>query len=214
MAYLLGDREFYGLAFKVTPAVLIPRPETELLVEVALERVAEDQSASILDLGTGSGCIAITLARLRPRARVVATDVSQQALAVAQENAAQHGAHNLELRLGDWFEPVAGERFDLVVSNPPYVAEADRHLTEGDLRYEPRLALSAGRDGLSMLRSIVQQAPQHLHDAGWLLLEHGYDQGPAVHALLLQHGFHDVLTRADLAGIPRVTLGRLLTVKS
>jgi release factor glutamine methyltransferase len=214
VAYLLGYREFFGLNFKVSPAVLIPRPETELLVELALERIPESQAASILDLGTGSGCIAITLARLRPRARIVATDISIQALAIATENAAQHDVQHIEFREGSWFDPVEGERFDLVVSNPPYVVEHDAHLSQGDLRFEPYGALVAGSDGFAMLRNIVQSAPKHLRDAGSLILEHGFDQALAVRSLLERHGFADIFTRADVAGIPRATSGRLLTLKS
>ena len=214
IAYLLGFREFYGLKFKVSPAVLIPRPETELLVELALERIAENQPASILELGTGSGCIAVTLGKLRPLARIVAVDLSPQALAIAEANAAQHGVSRIEFREGNWFESVAGERFDLVVSNPPYIGENDPHMAAGDLRFEPRTALAAGPDGLEMLRNIIANAPRHLCAAGALLLEHGYDQAAAVRSLLEWQGFIDVATRDDLAGIPRVTLGRWLTLTS
>ena len=214
VAYLLGYREFYGLDFKVSPAVLIPRPETELLVELALERVADGRAPSILDLGTGSGCIAVTLAKLRPLARIVAVDVSPEALAVARENAAQHGVGHIEFREGNWFAPVAGRRFDLVVANPPYVGESDPHIGIGDPRFEPRTALAAGSDGLEMLRNIVADAPNHLCAAGTLFLEHGYNQAVDVRALLKRQGFVDVATRVDLGGIPRVSLGRWLTLTS
>ena len=214
VAYLLGFREFYGLKFKVSPAVLIPRPETELLVELALERIAENQPASILELGTGSGCIAVTLGKLRPLTRIVAVDLSPQALAIAEANAAQHGVSRIEFRGGNWFEPVAGERFDLVVSNPPYIGENDPHMAVGDLRFEPRTALAAGPDGLEMLRNIIAETPEYLCATGGLLLEHGYDQAADVRSLLEWRGFVDVATRDDLAGIPRVTLGRWLTLTS
>ena len=204
IAYLLGEKEFYGLALAVTPAVLIPRPETELLVELAL---GED-FASALDLGTGSGAVALALKRARPRARVVAVEHDAAALAVARENAARHGL-DLELGHGAWFGPVAGERFDLVVSNPPYVNEDDPHLAEGDVRFEPRSALAAGPDGLAALREIVREAPRHLAPGGRILLEHGLGQDAAVRRLLGEAGLEDVATWPDLAGIARVSGGRL-----
>jgi release factor glutamine methyltransferase len=208
MAYVLSEREFYGLIFEVTPAVLIPRPETELLVEMALERLPEDCAATVLDLGTGSGCVGVSLAKLRPAARIVATDLSQAALAVAERNARRHGVTNVEFRAGSWFEPVGGERFDVIVSNPPYVAEHDPHLSQGDLRFEPSLALTAGSDGLAALRTIVSQAPHYLSQGGSLLIEHGYGQAEAVAQLLRSAGLTDVIARTDLAGIPRAAAGR------
>jgi release factor glutamine methyltransferase len=208
MAYVLGEREFYSLSFEVTPAVLIPRPETELLVEIALDRLPADAVAAVLDLGTGSGCIAVALAKSRPAAKVVATDVSDVALAVAERNARRHRASNVVLRAGSWFEPVRSERFDLIVSNPPYVAEHDPHLRDGDLRAEPSLALVAGPDGLEALRAIIAQAPQHLAPGGVLLVEHGYNQAEAVARLLDVAGLIDLIARTDLAGIPRVAGGR------
>jgi release factor glutamine methyltransferase len=208
MAYVLGEREFYGLSFEVTRAVLIPRPETELLVEMALDRVPMDAEAAVLDVGTGSGCIAVALARQRPAARVVATDLSQVALAVAERNARRQGTTNVEFRAGSWFEPVGGERFDVIASNPPYVAEHDQHLLTRDLREEPSLALIAGRDGLQGLRTIVSQAPQHLLPGGVLLVEHGYDQAQAVAQMFQEAGFVDLIARTDLAGIPRAAAGR------
>lgn len=210
VAYLLGEREFFGLAFHVDPAVLIPRPETELLVELALARLPPGQVASVLDLGTGSGCIAVAIAHSRPRARVVASDVSAAALAVAATNVSRHAASNVELRQGDCFEAVAGERFDLIVSNPPYVAEGDPHLAQGDLRFEPKRALTSGTDGMQMLRAIATQAPRYLLTGGWLLLEHGYDQADRVRALLAEAGFAELISERDLAGHPRVTGGRWL----
>lgn len=208
MAYILGEREFYSLSFEVNPAVLIPRPETELLVEAALETLPEDASATVLDVGTGSGCIAVTLAKLRPSLRVIATDLSHAALGVAARNAQRHGAINVEFRNGSWFEPVHGERFDLILSNPPYLAKDDPHLLDGDLRAEPHLALIAGLDGLEGLRAVISSASQHLRPGGLLLIEHGYDQAEGVTRLLRGAGFGDPITRTDLAGIPRLAAGR------
>jgi len=208
VAHILGEREFYGLDFDVTPDVLIPRPETELLVELALERIPEDQPRAILDIGTGSGCIGVAVAYLRPRSRVIATDISRAALDVADRNARRHAVTNFELRLGDGFAPVLGERFDLIVSNPPYLAAGDAHLRTGDLRFEPQHALTPGADGLNCLRTISAQAPAYLFANGWLLLEHGYDQGEAVAALLAGAGLDGVFTARDLAGLPRVGGGR------
>jgi len=206
VAYLVGTREFWGRDFEVGPAVLIPRPETETLVEAALERAGPQ--ASILDLGCGSGAIAVTLACERPGAAVDAVDASAEALEVARRNAARHGAA-VAFAHGSWYEPVAGRRFDLVVANPPYVAAADRHLAEGDLRFEPRQALTDGSpDGLDSIRAIVSGAPAHLKSGGWLLIEHGYDQAPACRALLEAAGFRSLVSIPDLAGIPRVAGGR------
>jgi release factor glutamine methyltransferase len=208
VAYLLGRREFYGLPLEVGPAVLIPRPETELLVELALARLADAEAASAADLGTGSGAVALALKRHRPRARLVATEASPEALEVARRNAMRLGLP-IELRQGRWFEPLAGERFNLVVSNPPYVADGDPHLAQGDLRFEPRNALAAGPDGLDALRAIVLGAAAHLRPLGWLLLEHGQGQDPAVRAFLVQAGFEDIASWPDLAGIARVTGAKL-----
>lgn len=202
IAYLTGRREFYGMDFHVTPAVLIPREETELLVDIALEKHAQ----RILDLGTGSGCLAIAVAKQLPRAQATAVDASAAALAVAQENAARHGVAVRFLQ-GDWFAPLEEERFDLILANPPYVAEADPHLAQGDVRFEPRSALAAGAEGLDDIRRIVAGAPAHLAPGGWLYLEHGYDQAQAVAALLVAAGFAAVEHRQDLAGILRVTGG-------
>lgn len=210
VAYLTGQREFYGRTFRVSDAVLIPRPETELLVEAALQRLPENEPGTVLDLGTGSGCIALTLARERPASRVTAVDASPAALEVARLNAGALQA-DVEFLQGDWFAPVAGRRFDLIVSNPPYVAEGDLHLTRGDVRFEPGQALLAGRDGLRELRRIVASAPLHLNAGGWLLLEHGHDQGKACEDLLRSAGFSDRLRLADLAGLPRVAGGRLVS---
>jgi len=208
VAYLTGEREFYSLAFKVTPAVLIPRPETETLVEAALERVPADVPRRVLELATGSGCVAVVIALQRPRARVTATDASSAALAVARENAARHGA-DIEIVESDWFAALAGRRFQLIVCNPPYVAERDPHLHEGDLRFEPGAALFGGADGLSCIRLIVAQSRAHLEPGGALLIEHGYDQGARCRALLEQAGFREVASRRDLSGIERVSWGRV-----
>ena len=208
VAYLTGEREFYSLAFTVTPAVLIPRPETELLVEAALERVPVHLPFRVLDLAAGSGCVAVAIAVHRPRARVTATEVSRDALAVARDNAARRGA-GIEFLESDWFDALGGRRFDLIVSNPPYVAERDPHLAEGDLRFEPRAALVAGADGLSCIRLIVAQARAHLEPGGGLLFEHGHDQAARCRALLAQAGFSEVASRRDLAGTERVSGGRV-----
>ncbi len=207
VAYLLGYREFFGRRFAVNSAVLIPRPETELLVELALARVGAGNTANILDLGTGSGCIAITLALELPRARVTAVDSSSAALEVAAGNALALGA-SLRLVQGDWFTGLAGERFDLIVSNPPYVAAADAHLAGGDLRHEPLQALASGADGLDAIRIIAAQAQQHIMPNGVLLIEHGYDQAGAVRRLMGAAGFSDITGHPDIAGVLRVTTGK------
>ncbi|MDA1118596.1 MAG: peptide chain release factor N(5)-glutamine methyltransferase [Proteobacteria bacterium] len=204
IAYILGEKEFYGLPLAVNPAVLIPRPETELLVELALAR----RPASVLDLGTGCGAIALAIKRHLPAARVVAVEASAAALAVAARNATRL-ALEVDLRHGLWFGPVAGERFDLVLSNPPYVAEVDPHLAQGDLRFEPRSALVAGPEGLDALREIARAAPSHLNPGGWLLLEHGLGQDEAVRLLLGEAGLEQVRTWPDLSGIARVSGGGL-----
>jgi len=209
VAYITGRREFHGREFRVTPAVLIPRPETELLVELALQRLPTASPARVLDLGTGSGCIGITLAAERPRAQVTLVDASEAALDIARANAAQWAPGNTTLLHSDWYAAVVSERYDLIVANPPYVAEGDVHLQQGDLRFEPPSALVAGADGLHDLRRIIAQAPQHLHAGGWLLLEHGYDQAAACAQLLAAAGFRDVFNAPDLADVPRVSGGQL-----
>lgn len=208
VAYLTGRRGFWSLDLDVGPGVLVPRPETERLVEVALERLPEQRMLRVADLGTGSGAIALAIACDRPAARVVAVDASRDALAIAQGNARHLGLDNVEFRHGDWFVPLAGERFDLVASNPPYIADGDPHLAEGDLRFEPRAALAAGADGLDAIRAIARAAPAHLFAGGWLLLEHGWEQGAAVRALLDEAGFAGIETARDLEDRERVTLGR------
>lgn len=208
IAYLLGRRGFWTLELQATPAVLIPRPETELLVEAALARLPADRATCVADLGTGSGAVALSLAAERPRAHVVAIDASDDALAVASANAQRHGIGNVAFRRSDWWSALAGERFDAIVSNPPYLADDDPHLGQGDLRYEPRMALASGADGLDAIRLIAGGAAAHLHAGGWLLLEHGYAQGAAVRDLLARAGFADVATLRDLEDRERVTLGR------
>ena len=217
LAYLLGQQEFYGRPFAVSPAVLIPRADTETLVETALEQLLllrQQRRAvplSLLELGTGSGIIAITLALEAPDTEVHAVERSPDALAVAQQNAKALRADNIHWHAGSWWQALASRRrFDLIVSNPPYIAANDHHLQQGDLRFEPPQALAAGPDGLDDLRIIIGGAPAHLNPGGWLLLEHGYDQEAPVQALLRDAGFADVFTRRDLAGQPRVSGGRWL----
>ena len=249
LAYLLGQQEFYGRPFAVSPAVLIPRADTETLVETALEQLAllrQQRRAvplSLLELGTGSGIIAITLALEAPDTEVHAVERSPEALAVAQQNAKALGADRIHWHAGSWWQALANatgsheatenaataaqttspitarqgrpteppaRRFDLIVSNPPYIAANDHHLQQGDLRFEPPQALAAGPDGLDDLRILIGGAPAHLTPGGWLLLEHGYDQEAPVQALLRDAGFADVFTRRDLAGQPRVSGGRWL----
>ena len=207
VAHLTGEREFWSLALKVTPDTLIPRPETERLVELALERLPAG-ACDIADLGTGTGAIALALAHERPDARVLATDTSAAALSVARENARKLNRLNMEFALGDWCGALGARRFDLVVSNPPYIEIADAHLEQGDLRYEPIGALASGDDGLDAIRRIATDAPAHLVGGGWLLLEHGWRQGAAVRKLLIGLGYAAVETWLDLAGHDRVTGGR------
>ncbi|HEY1043817.1 MAG TPA: peptide chain release factor N(5)-glutamine methyltransferase [Telluria sp.] len=205
IAYITGEREFYGLDFHVNSAVLIPRPDTELLVELAIERTPT--RGRVLDMGTGSGAIAVSIAHSRPDAGVTALDVSEAALAVARGNAERHRARVRFLH-SDWFAALAGEQFDIIVSNPPYIAAGDEHLAQGDLRFEPQGALTDRADGLSALRTIVEGAPRHLVAGGWLLMEHGYDQAAQVRALLAAD-YVEVQSWRDLAGIERVSGGRL-----
>ena len=213
IAYILGEREFYGVKLTVTPDVLIPRPETETLVEQALARLSKQyapNTARVLDLGTGSGAIAISLAEQRPALDIVATDISTKALVVAKKNAQRLGVHVLFVE-SDWFSALNNERFDLIVSNPPYVAHGDPHLTEGDLRFEPITALTdnePNQHGLACIRRIIEDSPKHLNGEGWLLFEHGYDQAEACRELLAARGFVELSCTHDLAGIPRVSGGR------
>jgi len=213
VAYLVGRREFYGLDFRVTPDVLIPRADTETLIEAALDKLPANVQADVLDLGTGSGCVAITLAHERPAARFTAVDVSSAALNVARQNA-QAVDVGVEFVHSHWFEALAGRCFDMIISNPPYVAAQDPHLQQGDLRFEPTPALASGNDGLADIRQIVTGSPDHLRSGGWLLFEHGYDQAHASRDLLVDTGFVDVYAWVDIAGLSRVAGGRLLTSKS
>jgi len=208
VAHLTGSREFFGRPFVVTPDVLIPRPETELLVELALARIAPDQAAHILDLGTGSGCIAVTLELERPLARVTAVDRSAAALGIARRNAEVLDAP-VEFLTSDWYAALAGRRFDLIVTNPPYIAAADPHLARGDVRFEPSAALASGLDGLDDLRHLIHGARAHLKSSGTLLLEHGYDQAAAVQSLLRESGFEFIQSWPDLSSILRVSGGKL-----
>ena len=211
IAYIVGRREFFGLEFQVGPAVLIPRPDTELIVELALERLPQREGTPprLLDMGTGSGAIAVAVAVTRPDAAVTALDVSPDALAIAQTNAAANGA-NVRLLHSSWFDALdAGATFDVIASNPPYIAAGDEHLAQGDLRFEQPGALTDHADGLSALRIIVAGSGRHLVPGGWLLLEHGYDQAAAVRALLLDAGFAEVQSWKDLGHIERVSGGRI-----
>jgi len=209
LAYLTGQREFFGLSFAVGAGVLIPRHDTEVLVEQALARLPRAPGLDVLDLGTGSGAIALTLAHERPELSVTAVDASAAALGIAQANAQRLALQRVEFLEGDWFTPVAGRRFDLVVSNPPYIEDSDPHLEQGDLRFEPRSALASGTDGLDDIRRIVDSARRHLKSGGWLLLEHGHLQGDAVRGLLIEAGFDEVETVQDLEQRDRVSAGRL-----
>lgn len=208
VAYLTGRRSFWTLDLDVTPDTLIPRPETETLVEQALSRMPPDAPCAVADLGTGSGAIALALASERPGSRVLATDASGAALDVARGNARRLGLSNVAFAQGDWMMPLAGRRFDLIVSNPPYIEAGDPHLAQGDLRFEPSAALASGTDGLDAIRTIVQAAREHLEPGGWLLLEHGWEQGEAVRALLRGADHAEIFTAADLEGRDRVSGGR------
>ncbi|WP_126535919.1 peptide chain release factor N(5)-glutamine methyltransferase [Aerosticca soli] len=209
LAYVLGKQGFWSLDLDVTPATLIPRADTERLVELALERLPADAPCRVADLGTGSGAVALAIARERPRAQVLATDVSAAALEVARRNAARLGLRNVAFAEGDWLAPLAGAGgFELIVSNPPYIEAGDPHLTQGDLRFEPAGALVAGTDGLDAIRRIVAGARAHLVPGGWLLFEHGWTQGEAARALLQAAGYAQVFTARDLEQRERVSGGR------
>ncbi|MFU2485875.1 peptide chain release factor N(5)-glutamine methyltransferase [Thauera sp. WH-1] len=209
VAYLTGSREFFGREFMVTPAVLIPRPDTELLVELALAHFAGQRAVRVLDMGTGSGALAVTLALELEAADVVALDRSREALWVAMANAARLGA-SVSFVQSDWFDALGDERFQLIVANPPYIAAADPHLEEGDVRFEPRGALASGPQGLDDLAEIITGAPARLESGGWLFLEHGYDQASAARGLLADAGFAQIASWKDIAGIERVSGGRWL----
>jgi release factor glutamine methyltransferase len=209
IAYILGEKEFWSLPLLVEPAVLIPRPETELVVERALAHVPAGSAGPVLDLATGSGAIALAIASERPGCRVVGTDLSPEAVTLAMRNAVRLDLARVEFRAGSWFEPVQDERFELIASNPPYIADGDPRVEAGVRRHEPHAALFSGATGLEALRAIVAGAPRHLNPGGWLLLEHGDQQGEAVRRLLADRGFVDVATFADLAGLDRCSEGRL-----
>ncbi|MDQ2971374.1 MAG: peptide chain release factor N(5)-glutamine methyltransferase [Pseudomonadota bacterium] len=209
IAYLTGVRGFHALELKVTPDVLIPRPETELLVELALRRISIDTTGDIADLGTGSGAIALAIAKERPNVRVVAIDASEAALIVARNNAARLELHNIEFAQGNWYSALnEADRFDMIVANPPYIAEGDPHLSQGDLRFEPHAALVSGVDGLDAIRAIVRCARAHLREGGWLLFEHGFDHGQAARTLLEEHGYAEIFTAHDLEDRERVSAAR------
>lgn len=210
IAYLTGFREFYGRDFAVAPGVLIPRPETELLIDIPRSKLDTQMSLRILDLGTGSGCIALTLSLELPAAEVVATDISEEALSVARKNAGRLGVGDrVKLIRSDWFSALDDERFDLIVSNPPYIAAADDHLSQGDLRFEPLGALASGADGLDAIRCIVENADSHLRPGGLILIEHGYDQAERVATLLKTSGLCSIEQYRDIAGVLRVSGAQL-----
>jgi release factor glutamine methyltransferase len=209
VAYLTGKREFWSLELNVTPDVLIPRPESELLVEQALARIPEGSNWTVADLGTGSGAVALAIAKECPHCRMIATDLSDAALDVARGNAQHLNIDNIEFRHGAWLTPLAGTTLDMIVSNPPYVRENDPHLAQGDVRFEPKSALVAGTDGLDAIRCIASDAALTLRSGGSLLFEHGYDQAQAVSTLLEAHGFDGVVSFRDAAGHERITVGRL-----
>lgn len=210
VAYITGRRGFWSFDLHVSPDTLIPRPETELLVDLALALMPENQGCSVLDLGTGSGAIALALAHERPRSQLTAVDVSVAALAVAERNAAELKLRNLAFIRSHWFAALGARLFDVIVSNPPYIEASDTHLQQGDLRFEPRSALASGDDGLDDIRVIVSEASNHLSRHGWLLIEHGWNQGAAVRQLFSAAGFSDITTECDLENRDRVTVGRIL----
>jgi release factor glutamine methyltransferase len=207
IAHILGSREFFGLPLKVTADTLIPRPDTETLVEAALEKIPKATQVQVLDLGTGTGAIALAIAKHRPQASVTAVDFSENALKIARENAKNLAIPNVSFVHSHWFSALNNQQFELIVSNPPYIAENDPHLTQGDVRFEPKSALTSGTDGLDDIRHIIAHARHHLKPGGWLMLEHGYDQAQAVAELLAQARFCQIGHRLDLAGIQRVTFG-------
>lgn len=211
VAHILGSREFFGLVLKVTPDTLIPRPDTETLVEAALEKI--NGRMRVLDLGTGTGAIALAIAKHAPACEVVAVDASASALAVAAENAATLQLSNVQFLASNWFAALHASKFDLIVSNPPYIESNDPHLQQGDLRFEPMSALASGVDGLQDIRQIIAQAPDYLHAGGWLMLEHGYNQAEAVQQLLHAAGLQQIQTLHDLGGNPRVTLAQRQTTE-
>jgi release factor glutamine methyltransferase len=209
VAYILGLQGFWNIDLEVAPHTLIPRPETEMLVETALELLPGAIAHRLLDLGTGTGAIALSLAKDRPQWTLTAVDRVEEAVELAERNRQRLHLNNVRVLQSHWFSAVDDQRFDLILSNPPYIASNDPHLVEGDVRFEPSSALVSGDDGLDDLRLIVSQAPAHLEAGGWLLLEHGYDQGAAVRELLDRHGFEQIQTRRDLGDHERITFGRV-----
>lgn len=208
VAYLTGQREFWSLPLAVSTDTLIPRPETETLVTLALEKIPPDGCLHIADLGTGSGAIALAIAHERPRCRMVATDACAKSLEIAAGNASSLGIENIHFIHGNWCDPLPQEPFDLILSNPPYIEDQDPHLERGDVRFEPRTALAAGPDGMDDLDHIVACARQHLRKEGWLMLEHGYTQADRVRMRLSEHGYREISSHADEAGLDRVCMGR------
>ncbi|MFT7227437.1 MAG: release factor glutamine methyltransferase [Methylophilaceae bacterium] len=208
IAHILGGREFYGLALKITPDTLIPRPDTETLVEAVLAKISPSETTRILDLGTGSGAIALVIATLRPNANVIAVDASQAALSVAQENVKALNIHNVQFLLSDWFSTLTNQHFDVIVSNPPYIEQDDDHLKQGDLRFEPISALASGEDGLDDIRQIILEVSAHLKPKGWVMFEHGYNQAKSVSVLLASAHFISIETLKDLGSNDRVTFGQ------
>jgi release factor glutamine methyltransferase len=208
IAYIFGYREFFGLNLIVTPDTLIPRPDTETLVETALDKIPLETPFTVLDLGTGTGAVALAIAQNRPEAQVTAIDASSGALDIAKRNSNQLDLTQVDFRLSNWFSALEGERFNLIVSNPPYIEQQDTHLTQGDLRFEPMSALASGTDGLDDIRQIVDNCLLHLHPQGWLMLEHGYNQAHLVTDLMAQSGLIDITTIKDLGGNDRVTIGK------
>lgn len=209
IAYLVGLREFFGLSLRITPDVLIPRSDTELLVEASLRRIAEAEPGRVLDLGTGSGAVAIAIAAHRPHMLIEALDVAAAAVTLAADNARMHSVSNVSFHQSNWYSACAEPFYDVIVSNPPYIPSADPHLLEGDLRFEPRIALTPGDDGLAAIRGIVAGAASRLKPGGWLLFEHGYDQAERCRGLMAEAGFVEIATLHDLAGIERVCEGRM-----
>jgi release factor glutamine methyltransferase len=209
IAYIAGRRGFWTFDLLVTPDTLIPRPETELLVELAIECIDLNSASNVLDLGTGTGAIALAIAQERPKANVVAVDYSEPALIVARQNAAELNIRNIEIFHSNWFGGLQERRFDVIVSNPPYIEDADEHLLQGDLRFEPRTALASGADGLDDIRIIVSGAKAHLNSKAWLLIEHGWNQAEPIRQLFIDAGYVDVTTEQDLAKRDRVTMGRI-----
>ncbi len=208
VAYITGTREFWSMELDVTPGTLIPRPETELLVEKALEHIPRDAEWTIADLGTGSGAIALAITKERPHCRVIAADNSPAALEVARSNAKKFGLTNIEFHEGDWFAALAGATFDMILSNPPYIRAGDPHLKQGDVRFEPATALVAGAEGLDAIRHIARHAREFLKPGGWLLFEHGWDQAEAIGDYLRQQGYRNIVSHTDLTGHARVAGGR------